>query len=287
MTFILASEKLAAYRWDTYNFDPERWLRSPEQAVEFVNRRGFVFFWPIKNTVLPSLWKATVGDRGVPNNHDDPGHITWGWKDGMLGKRRWYYGRCIRKRNAMISLDMLPAFYALSPNYGAPETDFLDQYNQGLLSPEAKNIFALLLELGPLDTLALRREAGLSSSSATYRFKRGLDTLQMEFKIMPVGISDSGRWQYAHIYGIVPHHIPDLLDKAEKISEAQARQQILQSYLKSVGVIEIKQAARLLSWKLADCQKTAQVLVEQGVLVDDVKLKGKEEQLISIAGLVS
>lgn len=287
MTFRLAPEKLAAWRYQSYNFAPEGWLRSPEQAVEFVDRRGFIFFWPIKNTVLPSLWKATVGDRSVPNNHDDPGHVTWGWKDGMLGKRAWYYGRCIRKRNAMISLDLLPAFYALSPNYGDPENDFLDQYDQGLLSPEAKAIYALLLELGPMDSLALRREAGLSSSSATYRFKRGLDTLQMEFKIMPVGISDSGRWQYAHIYGIVPHHIPDLLDKAEKISEPQARQKILRSYLESVGAIEVKQAARLLGWKVALCQKTVQTLVEQGVLVDDVKLKGKEEQLIAITELVS
>jgi DNA glycosylase AlkZ-like len=287
MMLTIAPEKLAAWRYQSYNLASERWLRTPEQAVEFVDRRGFVFFWPIKNTVLPSVWKATVGDRGVPNNHDDPGHVTWGWKDGMLGKRRWYYGRCIRKRNAMISLDLLPAFYALSPNYGAPETDFLDQYIQGLLSPEAKSIYALLLELGPMDSLALRREAGLSASSATSRFKRGLDTLQMEFKILPVGISDSGRWQYAHVYGIVPQHFPDLLDEAAKISDGQARQKILSCYLESVGAIEVKQAARLLGWKLADGKKTAQLLVEQGVLVDDVKLEGKEGPLIAIAKLVS
>jgi len=287
MSLILDPEKLAAYRRETFNLDPERWLRSPEQAVEFVNRRGFVFFWPIKNTVLPSLWKATVGDREVPNNHDDPGHVTWGWKDGMLGKRRWYYGRCIRKRNAMISLDLLPAFYALSPNYGDPEHDFLDQYDQGLLSPEAKNIYALLLELGPMDSLAIRREARLASSSATSRFNRGLDTLQMEFKILPTGTSEAGRWRYAFVYDLVSRHYPDLLEKAGKITESLAREQILKSYLKSVGAIEVKQAARLLRWKPAVCQKTALALIEQGILVDDVKLKGKEEQLIAVSELIT
>lgn len=287
MSLILDPEKLAAYRRETFNLDPERWLRSPEQAVEFVNRCGFVFFWPIKNTVLPSLWKATVGDREVPNNHDDPGHVTWGWKDGMLGKRRWYYGRCIRKRNAMISLDLLPAFYALSPNYGDPEHDFLDQYDQGLLSPEAKNIYALLLELGPMDSLAIRREARLASSSATSRFNRGLDTLQMEFKILPTGTSEAGRWRYAFVYNLVTRHYPDLLEKAGKITESQAREQILKSYLKSVGAIEVKQAARLLRWKPAVCQKTALALIEQGILVDDVKLKGKEEQLIAVSELIT
>lgn len=286
MTVALSPDKLSAWRRETYNLDPERWLRSPDQAVEFVNRRGFVFFWPIKNTVLPSLWNATVGDRGVPNNHDDPGHVTWGWKDGMLGKRAWYYGRCIRKRNAMIALDLLPAFYALSPNYGDPDLDFLDQYDQGLLSPEAKNIYALLLELGPLDSLTIRREAGLSSSSATSRFNRALDTLQMEFKIMPVGISDAGRWHYAFVYGIVPHHFPDLLEEAQKLTEKHARQKILHSYLGSVGAIEMKQAARLFGWKPAICQKAVQGLAEQGKCVEDVQLKGKNEKLIAIAELV-
>jgi hypothetical protein len=97
---VLTPEKLTAYRWESFNFDPERWLRSPEQAVEFVNRRGFVFFWPIKNTVLPSLWKATVGDRDVPNNHDDPGARNLAVEGRYAWQRRWYYGRCVRKRNA-------------------------------------------------------------------------------------------------------------------------------------------------------------------------------------------
>ena len=281
MTVLIAPEKLAAWRRETFNLAPERWLRNAEQAVAFVNQRGFVFFWPIKNTVLPSVWNATVGDRGVPNNHDDPGHVTWGWKDGMLDKRVWYYGRCIHKRNAMIALDLLPAFYALSPNYGDPETDFLDQYAQGLLSPEAKAIYALLLEIGPLDSLTIRREAGLSASSATSRFNRALDTLQMEFKIMPVGISDAGRWHYAFVYDIVARHLPDLLDDARKITEQQARQKILDTYLQSVGAIEIKQAARLFGWKPAVCQKAVQGLVKQGLCVEGVQLEGKDEILIA------
>ncbi len=286
MTVVLPPEKLAAWRRETYNLNPERWLRSAKQAVAFVNQRGFVFFWPIKNTVLPSLWNATVGDRGVPNNHDDPGHVTWGWKDGMLDKRVWYYGRCIHKRNAMISLDLLPAFYALSPNYGNPETDFLDQYDQGLLSPEAKTIYALMLELGPLDSLTIRREAGLSSSSATSRFNRALDTLQMEFKIMPVGISDAGRWHYAFVYGIVPYHFPELPDQARKLTEGEARQKILYAYLQSVGAIEVKQAARLLGWKLAICEKTVEALVQQGVCVDGVQFEGKVEKVVTVAELI-
>ncbi len=130
-----------------------------DEAVEFVNRRGFIFFWPVKNVELPSLWAAVAGDRPVADEHDDPGHITWDWKDRMLGKKRWYYARILRRRNTFISMAALPYFYALSPNYGEPETDYLDQYEAGLMTAEARAVFEALLHEGPLDTLALRRAA--------------------------------------------------------------------------------------------------------------------------------
>jgi hypothetical protein len=51
-------------------------LSDVEQAINFVNERGFVYFWPIKGIVLPTLWVATAGERPVPNDHDDSGQIT-------------------------------------------------------------------------------------------------------------------------------------------------------------------------------------------------------------------
>jgi hypothetical protein len=225
--------------------------------------------------LLPSLWNATVGDRPVPNNHDDPGHVTWGWKDQLLGRRRWYYGRILRKRNAILSLRLLPSFYALSPNYGDPESDFLDQYQQGLLSMEARNIYALLLKSGPLDSLTIRRETGLSATSANAAFNRALDTLQMEFKILPVSISQAGRWHYAFEYDLVTHHFPNLQQEARPISVPQAQQNILHTYLLSVGAAELTQAARLFGWKPAVCQQAANALAQHGLVLNDVQITGQ------------
>ena len=69
---------------------------------------------------MPSLWVAVAGDRPVPDEHDDPGHVTWGWKDGLLGKRRWYYGRVLRKRNTFISLDICLTFMRFPPITAIP-----------------------------------------------------------------------------------------------------------------------------------------------------------------------
>src|SRR5450759_1570616 len=112
---------LSQYRSQTFLTAPGLQLTSVDQAVEFVDQRGFVFFWPIKGVELPSLWAAVAGERPVPDEHNDPGHITWDWKDSLLGKKRWYYGRVIKHRNAMISLQLLPFFYALSSIIESPK----------------------------------------------------------------------------------------------------------------------------------------------------------------------
>ena len=101
----LTSDQLNLYRQKTYRTLPDLRVKTIDQAVEFVNQRGFIFFWPIQDINLPSLWTAVNGDRPVPDEHDDPGHITWDWKDRMLGKRQWYYARTLRRRNTMISLE--------------------------------------------------------------------------------------------------------------------------------------------------------------------------------------
>jgi len=74
---IINQKRISQYRSNTYRFNPSLSLHSIKDAINFVNQRGFVFFWPITGIDMPSLWCAVAGDRPVPNNHDDPGHITW------------------------------------------------------------------------------------------------------------------------------------------------------------------------------------------------------------------
>ena len=226
MPFIHA-EILSAYRCQTFRIAPHLQLKSEEEAVEFVNQSGFIFFWPASNLVLPSLWTATVGDRPVPDQHDDPGHITWDWKDKLLSRKVWFYGRVLYQRNAMISLKDLPYFYALSPNFGDPEYDYLDQYQAGQLPMEAKNVYEALLREGPLDTIHLKQSAHLSSQESEGRFNKALNILQMQFRILPVGIAEAGSWRYAFIYDLVHRYFTNLIEEAHFISEPTSQQYLI------------------------------------------------------------
>lgn len=270
------------YRSKTFHLDSRLRLRSEREAVKFVNERGFIFFWPVKNILLPSLWKATVGDREVPNNHDDPGHITWNWKDDLLGKKKLYYGRILCSRNVFLSLTMLPFFYALSPNYGDPENDYLIQYQQGSMSLETKMVYEALLKVGPLNTLDLRRVAKLSNETNASRFSHALDILQADFRILPIGIAEAGTWHYAFIYDTVHRHFPDLIQESGEISPSFARSVLLSSYFKSVGACQIKDLLRIFKWQQSVLFSTLEKLIaEKIVFCEKASTLAKSDWLVS------
>ena len=279
-------ERLRDYRAKTFHIILGQRLHSAEEALEFVNQRGFIFFWPIKDVLLPSLWTAVAGDRSVPDDHDDPGHITWGWKDDMLGKRRWYYGRVLRHRNTIISLEYLPYFYALSPNYGDFENDYLEQYDQGRLSMESKNVYESILREGPLDTIELRRKARLGGRENNTRFNRALDDLQIEFKIIPVGVAPVGAWHYAFIYELTTRHFPELATQARQLSELAARQKLMEGYLVSLGAVKENDIARLFHWNTQNLESTIQRLVENRVITTGVEIETQPGEWIAYKGLL-
>lgn len=241
-------DQLTIHRSQTFHLPPAPRISTPEAALDWVNQRGFVYFWPIKGIDLPSLWTTVAGNRPVADAHDDPGHITWGWKDSALGKRQWYYAKILRRKATIISLEIAPYFYALSDNYGSPEEDHIIAYQEGRLTLEAKQVYDAILDNGPLNTLDLRREARLASKASDSVFNRALEVLQADFKILPVGVAEAGAWRYAFIYDLAARHYPDLPDKARAIGEAEARTRLLELYFASVGAAQLRDVTRLFGW---------------------------------------
>lgn len=279
----LTLKKIQTYRKQSFHLHKS--LKTKEQAVEFVNERGFVYFWPIKDITLPSLWVAVAGDRKVADAHDDPGHVTWGWKDSMLGKRQWYYAKLLRKKATMVALDTAPYFYALSENYGDPENDYLLQHEQGLLSQEAKQIYESLLKEGALDTVALRKAARLTSRESDTRFNKAIEDLQIDLKILPVGVAPVGAWKYAFIYDLVTNHYPKLPEQARKLGRREAQRHLVELYFKSVGAATAKDVSKLFGWKPAEVEKALDDLTKAKFLKADLELAGQPGKWLALSEL--
>jgi DNA glycosylase AlkZ-like len=274
------------HRARTYNLPPHPRLTSPAQALDFVNARGFVYFWPIKGIDFPSLWTAVAGDRPVPNEHDDPGHITWGWKDNALDKRIWYYAKVLRRKATMISLEVAPYFYALTENYGDYKEDYLIPYEDGRLPQGAKQVYEAILDNGPLHTIDLRRLARMSNARDS-EFNKALEILQTDFKILPVGVAQAGAWNYAFIYEITARYWPDLPEQARHIGEAEARTKLLELYFQSVGAAQMREVNKLFRWGSGLAERAVKRLVENGFLLEKVTRQDKAGEWFALSELAS
>ena len=278
-------EVILAYRRKTFRLTLDQRLKSQNEAVEFVNQRGFILFWPIKGINFPNLWSAVAGDRPVADAHDDPGHVTWGWKDALLGSDAWYYAKVLRKKSTMIAMDALPYFYALSRNYGSPEEDYLIAYEQGYLTQEAKAIYETLLNQGALDTITLRKAARLSNRENESRFNKALADLQADFKILPIGVAQAGAWRYAFIYDIVTRHYPGIIDQTRFIDERQAYRLLTEKYINSVGAAQVSDVTKLFGWSPDETRHAVDHLVNNGNVCQGIRIENQSGEWIILRDL--
>ncbi len=253
-----------------YRRTPALALQSEQDARSFVDAVGFCFFWPIKDIEMPNLLHAIAGRvRPAPVKHDDPdGSRCWAWKDGALGKKWWYYGKLLRQRATLVSWDLLAAFYASSRNFGGLD-DYLQEYRDGLLTVEARQVYEALLEHGALDTVRLRKESRMSADGAKARFDRALTELQVGLKVLPVGVARVGAWRYAFVYDIVPRYLPDLPEQARRIERRQARQILVGQYVDDVVAVErgmVRRVFHVFGWTAAEWEQTFAALRQSGVL---------------------
>lgn len=256
-------EKIANHRAETFGLVESQRVADVEDALQFVRQRGFIFFWPVKDFDLPNLWTAVAGPRAVASEHDDPGHVTWRWKDAMLDQKRWYYGKLLRGKATLVSLEALPNFYALSERV-ADLDDFRLAYQAGHLSHEANQVAEVLLADGPQNTVELRRRTRLSGKASRYRFQKALVELQRGLWILPIGVAEAGAWRYAYTYELLDRWLPRIAKEARPITLGDARIELTRRYLDGVGAAEAHQVSRLFGWKDRLTEKALAALEKEG-----------------------
>jgi hypothetical protein len=266
----VAWQHLQAERAERYRMHPDRKVRTEEQALAFLNDVGCAFLFPQAGVMLPSLWDAINGRaRDIPGHHHDHAlSLTWNWKDSLPARKAVWYGKLVKGKPTFVSLDLLPAFYALSSNYGELD-DYLEQYADGRMSKEARTVYETLLANGPSSTNALRKATGMfGGGDVARRFERAIAELQADLKIVKCGTAEDNRWKYCYVYDLLLRWHPAVAEQARTLSGRQAMTQILTRYLRTVIAAPAATLAGLFGWEPSVATRLIGQLLEQGDLAE-------------------
>jgi hypothetical protein len=196
-------------------------VRTLGEAARFVDRSGFAYVFPDNRLPLPSLWGAVQGNplrRMEPDEWDftKPVARAWDLKDALGEKRRAWYGRLIRGKATLVSLEMLPALFRLVGRRVPPA-----------FPPEARALCERLRSVGPMSTLHLRMSLRLSGSRGAARFEKILLGLYRGLLIANVGIDGTEtRWP-ASVVGLFRDIFPGVIRAAARLPRQEALRLVL------------------------------------------------------------
>jgi hypothetical protein len=283
-------EQVQALRAVRYRQRANLRVDNEQEALDFLNDVGISLLFSAADMELPSLWGALKGANAPPPRSHRGREIglAWRWKDTLPIEGKVLYGKFIRKKPVFIALDLAPAFYALSPNYGEPAEDYLIDYQDGKLSIEARQVYEALLTAGALPTSRLRREAGLAGKANAGRFDRALAELQMQLRIAKVATSDANRWGYMYVYDLFHQHFPGIVAAARDLSGTHARETILLRYLHTAVAVTEAEVARLFGWTPRDVTLLVGRLRDEEKLRAGVRIEGLDsEYLVAQTAMLS
>ncbi len=254
---------------------PNLRLRNVEDIRRFVADVGLCLLFPVQTIEIPNIYQAVCGRASDTDTslRDANISLTWNTKDHALDKRWWYYGKLVKGKATLVSLELFSSFYALSENYGGLD-DYLIEYEAGTLSADAKNIYEALLNEGRLHAIDLKRKVGLYGDERKGKFDKAINELQSGLKILPVGVAEAGAWRYAFIYDLLPRWLPDVPTQARAISRSQARLNILSRHLHNVVYATPRELSRIFGWKSAETQATIDAWVATGAAQFGPLIKG-------------
>lgn len=225
-----------------------RRVRTPGDAVRFVDAVGFCVLFPLKNIPLPSLYYACARrDIHLGPGWDKYCEMIWGWKDDLPLRRRAYYSKCLRGRGMFVSLKLLPHFLAMRDSATVPG-EHQRFYAAGRISHDALAIWKTLEEHGPLATLELRHACKMDSQAGNKRYKKAMLELQCLLAVVHFGNEqETAAWPSSR-FELTCRAFPRQAAAARSLSPGAARAAIARKYLGRHPAARPATLARLFNW---------------------------------------
>ncbi len=213
-------------RREAWGQTPRTRAADPEAAARLIDRVGIATLFPA-SPEFPNLFHAYVGEsESRPDaRHDSPSGEVYAWRWALGRKEVACYTAIVRDRPSWVSWSLLPAVLRLRGTLRPPT----ELHDTGELSASAARV-ALALERsgGVLSTSELREAADFPTGKAQRAaYLKAVQELETKLLLAKVFSADSLEMRHA----LVSSHYPEHLAAASGMSEEEALDRVLRTYL--------------------------------------------------------
>ena len=267
--------EVETWRDRTFRRLPQLRIRGEMSALRFVNEVGFCFTLSDFRLPVASLYVAVCGrrhPRRPRHTHHDPEiGLTWNLKNDLPAKRLTYYGKLIKGKPTLVSLELLPAFCALIRD-GKGSGDYILDYRHGRMSRAAVAILEALHATGPLVTPELRKAVAMGNPARTADFERAMAELQRGLWVVKVEEIYDPDFYYR--WDLLDNWLPEQVKASLDLPRDKAANRLVEAYLRSAAASQPRFMAGLFGIGLAEVGSALGRLQEEGLIQQGQVIKG-------------
>jgi hypothetical protein len=271
-------EAIERWRDRVHRRTPRLAVTSAKQALSFINSVGFCFAFKAEHSELPCLWHAACGRRDpeLPRHtHSDPSlSFVWEMKDKLPSDRKIYYGKLLKGRPTMVSLEYLPYFYVLAERTGTRD-EYLQEHRRGRLTHGARDIMEALLDSWPQTTKGLKLATSMHGKPDRPSFDRAIAELQTKMFIVKVAEEYE---PFTFVWAPFVRTFPAEVRRARKIGVEEARARLLERYFADQLVGTVTTIQRLFRWSKQEIYHALGLLMDRGAIRTDILVEGKDHR---------
>jgi hypothetical protein len=264
-----------AWRDRAFRRLPHLRVRGEKTALQFVNEAGFCFTLSDFGLPVASLYVAVCGrrhPRRPKHTHHDPEiGLTWDLKDRLPRKRLTYYGKLVKGKPTLVSLDLLPAFCALIRD-GKGSGDYILDYRHGRMSRAAAAILEVLHDAGPLVTPDLRKAVAMHGPGRTADFDRAMAELQRGLWIVKVEEIYDPDFYYR--WDLLDNWLPEPVAASLDLARDEAVRRLAAGYLRSAAASQPRFLAGLFGLAIGEIEAALRSLEAAGQVRREQRIAG-------------
>ncbi len=272
---VTTRQEVEAWRDQAFRRLPARRVRGERTALQFVREVGFCFTLSDFGLPVASLYVAVCGHRHPrwpKHTHHDPAiGLTWNLKDSLPARRLTYYGKLVKGKPTLVSLDLLPAFCAVIRE-GRGSGDYILDYRRGRMSRVAASVLDALHERGPLTTPELRKAVTQSGPGRTAEFDRAMAEAQRGLWVAKVEEVYDPDFYYR--WDLLDNWLPGPLAASLDLGRAEAVQRLLAAYLAGAAAAQPRFLGGLFGLGLAEVEAGLAALERAGAIRRAQRIRG-------------